>query len=54
MDVVTLEQWFKAADEDRDGVIKGAEAVRFFQRSGLAQDVLGQVCIQDATYAAYV
>jgi EH domain-containing protein 1 len=43
MDVVTLEQWFKAADEDRDGVIKGAEAVRFFQRSGLAQDVLGQV-----------
>ena len=43
IDVVQLEQWFRAADEDRDGVIGGAEAVKFFQRSGLAQEVLGQV-----------
>jgi hypothetical protein len=43
MNTVQLDQWFRAADEDRDGVIGGAEAVRFFQRSGLAQEVLGQV-----------
>jgi hypothetical protein len=40
---VQLDQWFRAADEDRDGVVGGGEAVRFFQRSGLAQEVLGQV-----------
>ncbi|KAL4419756.1 hypothetical protein ABPG75_006854 [Micractinium tetrahymenae] len=29
--------WFAAADLDRDGVLSGAEAVAFFQRSGLPQ-----------------
>lgn len=29
--------WFAAADLDRDGVLGGAEAVAFFQRSGLPQ-----------------
>lgn len=35
--------WFKLADEDHDGVVGGAEAVKFFLRSGLSQAVLGQV-----------
>lgn len=30
--------WFAAADLDRDGVLGGAEAVQFFQRSGLPQN----------------
>ena len=30
--------WFVLADADRDGVISGAEAVAFFQRSGLPQN----------------
>lgn len=38
-----VEQWFRIADEDRDGGVGGAEAVRFFTKSGLPQDVLGQV-----------
>ena len=37
------EQWFRLADEDKDGVISGPEAVRFFTKSGLPQNVLGQV-----------
>lgn len=37
------EGWFKLADQDGDGAVGGAEAVRFFTRSGLPQDVLGQV-----------
>lgn len=37
------EQWFRIADEDKDGKIAGGEAVRFFMRSGLPKDVLGQV-----------
>lgn len=37
------EQWFKIADEDQDGAIAGVEAVKFFGRSGLAQETLGQV-----------
>ncbi len=37
------EQWFRLADEDKDGAVGGAEAVRFFMRSGLQQAVLGQV-----------
>ena len=36
-------QWFAFADEDRDGCIGGAEAVRFFGRSGLDQQILGQI-----------
>lgn len=38
-----IEAWFRLADTDRDGAIGGAEAVAFFTRSGLPQDVLGQV-----------
>lgn len=38
-----IEQWFRLADEDRDGGVGGAEAVKFFTKSGLPQDVLGQV-----------
>lgn len=38
-----VEAWFKLADQDGDGAVGGAEAVRFFTRSGLPQDVLGQV-----------
>lgn len=41
------EAWFKLADQDGDGAVAGAEAVRFFTRSGLPQDVLGQVSIPD-------
>jgi hypothetical protein len=37
------EAWFRLADQDGDGAVGGAEAVRFFTRSGLPQDVLGQV-----------
>lgn len=40
------EAWFKLADQDGDGAVGGAEAVRFFTRSGLPQDVLGQVNTQ--------
>jgi hypothetical protein len=38
-----IEGWFRLADQDADGAVGGAEAVRFFTRSGLPQDVLGQV-----------
>ena len=31
-------QWFQLADLDRDGSISGADAVAFFQRSGLPQN----------------
>lgn len=43
-----FEQWFRVADEDKDGSVGGGEAVRFFMRSGLSQAVLGQVraCVQ--------
>ena len=34
---------FRLADEDRDGAIAGGEAVKFFLRSGLSQECLGQV-----------
>lgn len=37
------EQWFRVADEDKDGAVGGAETVRFFMRSGLQQAVLGHV-----------
>ncbi|WIA34036.1 hypothetical protein OEZ86_012415 [Tetradesmus obliquus] len=38
-----VEHWFRLADEDRDGGVGGAEAVRFFTKSGLPQEVLGQI-----------
>jgi hypothetical protein len=37
------EAWFKQADQDRDGAVGGHEAVSFFLKSGLSQEVLGQV-----------
>lgn len=43
MALPNIENWFRAADEDKDGVVGGAEAVKFFTRSGLAPDCLGQV-----------
>ena len=43
MSNVLFEQWFRLADEDRDGMIGGMEAVKFFQRSGLPQNLLGEV-----------
>lgn len=43
MDAHILEQWFRLADEDKDGLIGGAEAVRFFMKSGLAPECLSQV-----------
>lgn len=38
-----FEQWFRLADEDNDGKVAGAEAVKFFKRSELPQPVLAQV-----------
>jgi hypothetical protein len=40
MDVPRL---YALADTDRDGRISGREAVAFLQKSGLGNDVLGQV-----------
>lgn len=38
-----FESFFKRADLDQDGRISGAEAVAFFQGSGLNKQVLAQV-----------
>ena len=38
-----FEAYFKRADLDQDGRISGAEAVAFFQGSGLTKQVLAQV-----------
>lgn len=43
LDSALITKLFQLADEDKDGAIAGFEAVRFFARSGLSQDVLGQV-----------
>jgi|APAra0007618328_1042625.scaffolds.fasta_scaffold08547_3 hypothetical protein len=40
-----FEAYFKRADLDGDGRISGAEAVGFFQGSGLSKQVLAQVNI---------
>jgi hypothetical protein len=48
-----VEHWFRLADEDRDGGVGGAEAVRFFTKSGLPQDVLGQVIGLHLKYQLY-
>ncbi len=42
MDADLFNAWFQVADQDRDGLISGGEAVTFFQRSGLSQDTLFQ------------
>lgn len=39
-----FDAYFRRADLDRDGRISGAEAVSFFQGSGLPKHVLAQVC----------
>lgn len=39
----TFEVYFRRADLDGDGKISGAEAVAFFQGSGLSKQVLAQV-----------
>lgn len=38
-----FDAYFRRADLDRDGRISGAEAVAFFQGSGLPKQVLAQV-----------
>ncbi|KAM4089592.1 hypothetical protein ACB094_07G165100 [Castanea mollissima] len=38
-----FDTYFRRADLDRDGKISGAEAVSFFQGSGLSQQVLAQI-----------
>jgi epidermal growth factor receptor substrate 15 len=43
MAITQQEAYFKIADADKDGVVGGAEAVKFFLRSGLSQETLGQV-----------
>lgn len=40
-----FDAYFRRADLDRDGRISGAEAVSFFQGSGLPKNVLAQVCL---------
>ncbi|CAL8464390.1 g3925 [Coccomyxa elongata] len=36
-------QWFRVADKDADGKLTGADAVRFFERSGLPRELLAKV-----------
>ncbi|GAX73708.1 hypothetical protein CEUSTIGMA_g1161.t1 [Chlamydomonas eustigma] len=43
LDPNLVTQLFKLADEDRDGAIAGVEAVKFFSRSGLSQECMGQI-----------
>eukprot|EP00894_Picocystis_sp_ML_P004296 jgi/Pico_ML_1/54813/g675.t2 len=38
----TYDKWFQMADQDYDGLVSGAEAVAFFQKSGLDQSVLAE------------
>lgn len=50
MEVDLFNDWFRIADADHDGLITGAEAVAFFQRSGLSQDTLFQVYCKPHTF----
>ena len=43
LDAQLAATWFRFADENKSGMIEGGEAVAFFGRSGLPQDVLAQV-----------
>eukprot|EP00798_Chlamydomonas_sp_ICE-L_P018643 gene18643-25158_t len=43
MDLSSIQAFFKIADQDRDGVLTGGEAVGFFSRSGLSTECLGQI-----------
>ena len=40
MDADLFDEWFRIADRDRDGKVSGAEAVDFFQKSGLSKETL--------------
>lgn len=40
MDADLFDEWFRIADRDRDGKVSGAEAVEFFQKSGLSKETL--------------
>eukprot|EP00210_Caulerpa_lentillifera_P006452 g6164.t1 len=39
----TYAKWFSFADSDNDGRLRGDDAVKFFERSGLTRDLLAQV-----------
>ncbi len=43
LDSSLVSQLFRVADEDHDGAVGGAEAVKFFSRAGLPQETLVQV-----------
>jgi hypothetical protein len=52
---VTYGAWFKIADEDHDGRLTGADAVKFFCRSGLAKEDLAKVwAVADSTRQGYL
>jgi len=40
---LTYQKWFGFADTDKDGRLRGGDAVTFFERSGLSRTVLAQV-----------
>ena len=42
-DEVLYRGWFPLADDDADGRVTGADAVRFFGRSGLPKEILARV-----------
>ena len=50
-------QWFQIADADRDGRLTGADAVKFFGRSGLQREALSRarplVLLAAAFHAAF-
>uniref|UniRef100_A0A7S0QT92 Uncharacterized protein n=1 Tax=Pyramimonas obovata TaxID=1411642 RepID=A0A7S0QT92_9CHLO len=51
----TYGSWFLLADEDNDGRLTGADAVRFFTRSGLAKESLAKIwSIADSTRQGYL
>jgi EH domain-containing protein 1 len=47
--------WFQAADTDHDGRLTGADAVKFFERSGLPRDQLAKVwAMADSSRKGYL
>lgn len=47
MDADLFDEWFRIADRDRDGKVSGAEAVDFFQKSGLSKETLFEASVLD-------
>ncbi|EIE18740.1 hypothetical protein COCSUDRAFT_38543 [Coccomyxa subellipsoidea C-169] len=48
-------EWFRVADKDADGKLTGADAVRFFERSGLPRDLLAKVwSLADSSRRGYL